>query len=351
MGYIITGTGSYIPKKTKKNIDFINSSFYNEDGSRINTPNAETISKFESITGIKERKYVSENLNTSEIGYFASLEAIKSAKIDPETIDYIIFAHNFGDVMHGVNQYEAMPSLAAKVKSKLKIKNPKCVCYDIIFGCPGWVEGLIQAKAFLESGMAKKCLVIGAETLSRVVDHHDRDTMIFSDGAGASLIENKNIEGGILSHNSATYTYNGETEMLFIGNSYNKNIKDRFIKMKGRKVYEFALNNVPNAMKESLELANVEIENLKKIFIHQANKKMDDAIMKRFFRLYKLKVPNSIMPMNIEHHGNNSVATIPTLYDQVIRNEKKDHSLKKGDIILFASVGAGMNINSIVYQV
>ena len=76
MSYIITGTGSYIPKKTKKNIDFINSSFYNEDGSRINTPNAETISKFESITGIKERKYVSENLNTSEIGYFASLEAI-----------------------------------------------------------------------------------------------------------------------------------------------------------------------------------------------------------------------------------------------------------------------------------
>ena len=351
MGFLITGTGSYIPNNIKKNKDFVNSSFHNEDGSKIITPNIETINKFESITGIKERRYVSKDLNTSEIAYYASVEAIKASKIDPETIDYIIFAHNFGDVLEGINQYEAMPSLAAKVKSKLKIKNPKCVCYDIIFGCPGWVEGLIQAKAFLESGMAKKCLVIGAETLSRVLDHHDRDAMIFSDGAGATIIEKKEKKGGILSHNSATFTSNGEAEMLFIGNSYNKNIKNRFIKMKGRKVYEFALNNVPSAMKECLDEANIEIGRLKKIFIHQANKKMDDAIIKRFYRLFKRKVPESIMPMNIEFHGNNSVATIPTLYDQVIRKEKKDHYIKEGDIILFASVGAGMNINSIVYQV
>jgi len=78
------------------------------------------------------------------------------------------------------------------VKHHLRIKNPKCVAYDVLFGCPGWVEGLIQANAFIKSGIAKKCMVIGAETLSRIVDPHDRDSMIYSDGAGATIIEAKN---------------------------------------------------------------------------------------------------------------------------------------------------------------
>ena len=82
-----------------------------------------------------------------------------------------------------------IPSLATRVKHKLQIKNPKCVAYDILFGCPGWIEGVLQANAFIKSGMAKRCLVIGSETLSRVVDAHDRDSMIYSDGAGASIIE------------------------------------------------------------------------------------------------------------------------------------------------------------------
>jgi len=351
MSFKITGTGSYIPKNIQKNKEFINSTFFNKNGSEIRTPNIETIEKFSSITGILERRYVDEDLNTSDIGFFAAVEAIKDSKVDPETIDYIIFAHNFGDVTSGSNQHEAMPSLAAKVKSKLKIKNPKCVSYDILFGCPGWIEGLIQAKAFISVGMASKCLVIGAETLSRVIDHYDRDSMIFADGAGATIIEKKNENGGILSHNSATYTFEGEAKMLYLGKSNNFKLKDKYIKMKGRKVYEFALKNVPQAMKECIDIAGVDINRLKKIFIHQANEKMDDAIIKRFYRLYKLRIPEGIMPMNIEYHGNSSVATIPTLYDQVLKNKKIGHTLSKGDIILFASVGAGMNINAITYQV
>jgi 3-oxoacyl-[acyl-carrier-protein] synthase-3 len=120
--------------------------------------------------------------------------------------------------------------------------------------------------------------------------------------------------------------------------------------MKGRKVYEFALSNVPNAMKKCFDENGHAIEKLKKIFIHQANQKMDEAIIKRFYKLYDLKPPENILPMNIEVFGNSSTATIPTLLDLVLKDNYNGHKIKKGDLILFASVGAGMNINAVSYQ-
>jgi 3-oxoacyl-[acyl-carrier-protein] synthase-3 len=104
-------------------------------------------------------------------------------------------------------------------------------------------------------------------------------------------------------------------------------------------------------MKKCLDNSGVTIDKLKKIFIHQANKKMDEAIAKRFFRLYKTQMPNDILPMNIEEFGNSSVATVPTLFNLVLKENYKGHSISKGDVILFASVGAGMNINAITYQI
>ena len=120
--------------------------------------------------------------------------------------------------------------------------------------------------------------------------------------------------------------------------------------MYGRKIYEFALINVPKAMKECLEKANLDIKQVKKILIHQANEKMDEAIVQRFYKLYKKEMPQGIMPMSIHKLGNSSVATVPTLYDLIMKGEIENQSLNKGDVILFASVGAGMNINAIVYQ-
>lgn len=125
----------------------------------------------------------------------------------------------------------------------------------------------------------------------------------------------------------------------------------RYIKMYGRKIYEFALNEVPKAMASCLEKSGVDINQVKKILIHQANEKMDEAIVQRFYRLYKQTVPEGIMPMSIHKLGNSSVATVPTLYDLLLKNNVENHSLGKGDIVLFASVGAGMNVNSIVYKV
>ena len=120
--------------------------------------------------------------------------------------------------------------------------------------------------------------------------------------------------------------------------------------MYGRKIYEFALTNVPLAMKKCLDESPFEINDVKKILIHQANEKMDEAIVKRFYGLYDLEMPEAIMPMCINKFGNSSVATVPTLYDLIISGKLAPHKINKGDVLILASVGAGMNINAIVYQ-
>jgi 3-oxoacyl-[acyl-carrier-protein] synthase-3 len=244
-----------------------------------------------------------------------------------------------------------VPSLASRVKNKLGIKNPKCVAYDLLFGCPGWILGVTQADSFIKSGLAKKVLVIGAEALSRVVDPHDRDSMIYSDGAGAAVLEASHDEHGILGQATATYTEE-ETYFIFNETSYNKVLEDKtkYIKMYGRRIYNFALSKVPEGMKEAMEQAGVDIKDLKKIFIHQANEKMDEAIVNRFYKLYGMEVPKDIMPMVIHKLGNSSVATVPTVMDLVIRGKMPQHKVEKGDVVMFASVGAGMNINAIVYR-
>jgi 3-oxoacyl-[acyl-carrier-protein] synthase-3 len=249
-----------------------------------------------------------------------------------------------------------VPSLAARVKHNLRIKNPNCVAYDILFGCPGWLQGMIQVDAFFKAGIAKKALVIGAETLSRVIDMYDRDSMIFSDGAGATVIEYKQAEengSGFLGSSVQSHCTD-ETFYINMGKSYfpESDPSVRYMKMKGRKVYEYAMRHVAEAMKDCLEKSGIPIHGLNKIFIHQANEKMDDAIIKAFYRLYDLKdIPLGIMPMCIQWLGNSSVATIPTLYDLVKKGLDEKHELKSGDVVLFASVGAGMNINAMCYRV
>src|SRR5690606_21906139 len=229
----ITGTGSYIPDIIEKNENFLQHSFLNSDGSNIDNENNIIVEKFKSITGIEERRYAENHLVASALGAFAAEKAIADANIDPETLDYIIVAHNFGDVKYNTIPSDILPSLAARVKHALRIKNPTCVAYDILYGCPGWIEGVIQAQAFIKAGMAKKCLVVGTETLSRVVDKHDRDSMIFSDGAGATVIEAVEGDGGIISFESASFTYD-EAFYLYFGNSNNKRSEEHTSELQSR---------------------------------------------------------------------------------------------------------------------
>ncbi len=348
----ITGVGNYIPSETITNLFFDQHIFLNEEGILLKDNNASISDKLKKITGIEERRYAHSTQVTSDLGLIAARSAIEDAGIDPETLDYIIFAHNFGDVRFGTVQSDMVPSLAARVKHLLGIKNNFCVAYDVLFGCPGWIEGMIQANAFIRAGIAKRCLIIGAETLSRVVDIHDRDSMIYADGAGAAVLEvNNEDDAGIKSHLSASYTLN-EKDYLYFGKSYNNEIcpNTRYIKMDGRKIYEFALSNVPDAMKKCLDSSGYSINQLSKIIIHQANEKMDEAIVNRFYQLYGMPMPENIMPMVIHKLGNSSVATIPSLLTMILKGELEHHEIKKNDVVLFASVGAGMNINAFVYQ-
>lgn len=351
----ITGTGSYIPPFVQKNEDFVNHTFYSEEQQLLPTAPEVIVEKFKQITGIEERRYTTDDLTASDIGAMAAEKAIINSGVDRETIDQIIVAHNFGNVIKNTIQTDAVPSLAALIKHKLGIHNPSCVAYDILFGCPGWVQGVIQADAFFKAGLAKKILVIGTETLSRVIDHHDRDCMIFSDGAGATLLEYKETTEngtGILGIAMQTHSID-EVNYIHMGPS---NLPDsdpgvRYVKMKGRKVYEYAMKHVPAAMKECLDKSGVSIDQLKKVFIHQANEKMDEGIIARLYKLYGISTPpEHIMPMSIHWLGNSSVATVPTLYDLVLNGEVDPHQLHTGDVILFASVGAGMNINAVCYR-
>jgi 3-oxoacyl-[acyl-carrier-protein] synthase-3 len=352
---VITGTGSYIPTIIQSNTDFTHQAFYEENNQPLQSPPETVIEKFRQITGIEERRYVADELNTSDIAILAAQKAVEDSGIDSETIDQIILSHNFGDVIRQTIQTDAVPSLANRVKHGLHIKNPGCVAYDILFGCPGWVQSLIHADAFFKAGVAKKCLLIGAETLSRVTDPYDRDSMIFADGAGACILEYKEVpvDGpGIIGSCAQTHSLD-EIFYINMGKSYfpGSDPGVRYIKMKGRKVYEYAMKHVPAAMKECLEKSGVSIHQLKKVFIHQANEKMDEAIIKRLYQLYGMDQPlKNVMPMSIHWLGNSSVATIPTLYDLACRQQLESHQLHPGDLILFASVGAGMNVNAVCYR-
>lgn len=352
---VITGTGSYIPPHIQSNLDFARHIFYSEDRQPLNIQSGEILEKFKQITGIEERRYIAGDMTASNIGSLAAIAAIADSGTDPETIDQIIVAHNFGNVIKDTFQTDAVPSLANRIKHAIGIRNPDCIAYDILFGCPGWVQGLIQADAFFKAGIAKKALVVGTETLSRVIDMYDRDSMIFSDGAGAVVLEYKDTgenDSGIIGSAAKSHSME-QVDFINMGMSYypESDPKIRYIKMKGRKVYEYAMKYVPTAMKDCLEKSGITIDQLKKVFIHQANEKMDDGIIKRLFQLYDIdEPPGNIMPMSIHWLGNSSVATIPTLFDLVRKEKLQSHHLESGDILLFASVGAGMNLNAVCYR-
>jgi len=349
---IIIGSGSYIPTKIIGRDHFMDSVFYTDEGDKIDKPVEEIIQKFVEITEIEDRRYLEDDEFNSDLGFRAAKEAIYDAGIDQEELDYIIYASNFGEVdKNGMTNF--MPSMSARVKNKLGIRNRKCVNYDMIFGCPGWVEAMIMADTLIKAKKAKLILVIGSETLSRVTDAYDRNKMIFSDGAGAVVVKATDDENvGIIADSTLC---DNDSELQYLENAPSlKQDEDRkplYIRMHGRKIYEYALKNVPIAIKETIDQAGLSIEDIDKILIHQANAKMDYAMISRLFKLYGItNYDHSIAPMTIQQLGNSSVATIPTMFDLIIKGEMKGHSFKEKGTIVFASVGAGMNINALVYR-
>lgn len=353
---MFTGSGSCIPAQKVLNQDFLEYDFLDDLGRPVDSSGrARVIEKFWEITEISERRYAAADEVASDLGARAADRAIADSGIDPESLDYIVVAHNFGDVRADRPYLDFCPTLAARIKERLGISSSSCVAYDLPFGCPGWLQAVIQAHYFLRSGDASSALVVGTETLSRVIDPHDRDSMIYADGAGAAVLEAREDDGGagILSHVTRSDTAEF-ARLIRMGPSYDPEHEDRrlFLKMQGRRVYEYALQTVPGVVKESLDRAGLTLTDVRKLLIHQANAKMDHAILKRLFRLYGVReIPEGIMPMTISFLGNSSVATLPTLFDLIRRGEMEGQGLSSGDVVIFASVGAGMNANSMVYRV
>ncbi len=349
----IIGIGSYIPTQVIPNSHFLDWEFYDAKGNKFDTPNEVIIEKFKAITGIEERRWMEDDMVASDMAVIAAQRALDDSGINPDDLDYVIAATNFGDVEKGNYFSDFMPAVASRIKNRLKLANPKAIAFDVIFGCPGWLQALIMANQFMKAGDAKYAMIVGVEALSRVIDPYDRDAMIFADGAGVVIVKlNAEEDGnGIISYKTVSHAH-PQADLLFNDKSFNPthNQKAKFIRMLGHKIYEYALNEVPAAMKAAMDDSGYDIADLKKVFIHQANEKMDEQIVKRFYRLYKKPMPKDIMPMNINKLGNSSVATIPTLMDMVRKGELEGHTLEKGDLIMLASVGAGMNINAVVMK-
>ena len=352
---VIIGTGSCIPSRQVPNERFMDRVFFESYGRPYPAEETEKIvSKFREITDIAERRYVTDDLVASDLAFEAGRQAVTSAGIDPETLDYIIVAHNFGDVRSDNRRSDFVPTLAARVKANLRIANPACVAYDLPFGCPGWLQAVIQANYYLRSGDARRALVIGAETLSRISDPCDRDSMIYADGAGAVVLEAQDRAEpvGILAHAVRSDTLE-HARLLWMGGAYDQAEGDGqlYLKMHGRKLYEYALTTVPGVVRQCLERAGLGLTDVDKVLIHQANGKMDEAILKRLFKLYGIReIPEGIMPMTVSWLGNSSVATVPTLLDLISKGRIEGQALKSGDRVVFASVGAGMNVNAMAYR-
>ncbi len=356
---VIIGTGSYLPERTIANEAFLDREFHTADGTRIELPTERVIEKFEQITGIRERRWVGPELVASDLAAIAAERAIEAAGIDPETLDHLIVAHNFGDVTDAGRRTDQVPSLASRVKARLGIENPRAVGYDVAFGCPGWLQGVIHADCFLRAGAGSRALVIGAETLSRVCDPDDRDSMIYADGAGAAVLEARESaeppsakQAGVLAHAARTDAAEHAFLLRLAGGARNGDCGALYLKMDGHKVYEYAVKTVPEVISECLAAAGIGIGEVAKILVHQANAKLDQAIVKRVLRGTGIEPEaEALVPMTVGWLGNSSVATLPTLLDLLTRGELDGHRLESGDVVVFASVGAGMNANALAYRV
>ncbi len=347
---VIQTTGAFIPKGRVKNKEFLSNTFLNRSGERIPKSAAEIIEKLHEITSIEERRYACGQ-STRDMASGAAANALEHSTFDRESLGGIIVAHNFGDIQPDEHQGHMIPNLAAKVKHDLGIKNSKCFAFDVLFGCPGWLLAMDQAHHYIQSGAAASVLVIGVESLSRVLDPHNIDSMLFGDGAGAALVvaKEEHEKRGILAYQSVS-DCGEELEYLKMDKPLQGEDPHLYISMTGRSVFKYAVNNVPLVITECLNSLSIKLEEVGQFLFHQANAKMIEAIGMQLAKLHEQTGLGSRVPIILQKLGNTSVATIPTLLDMMRSGELSDYPLKDGDIAVMASVGAGMHANCLVYK-
>lgn len=349
----IVATGSAMPERRIPNSYFLDRQFLHEDGSPMTKPVEEIVAKLEQITGIKERGYISEKGDSVPLMVNAAEDIIQSWGKDRNQIDGIIVAHNAGNMLEGQEGFHTVPNMAALLKNRLGITNHECFAYDILFGCPGWVQGLIQAHQAIQMGDAKNVLVLAVEVASRLLDPFDLDSMILADGSGGAILSaSENENEGIISY--ATFSHALEdVNCIYLDKSYNKEVDHpTFFKMNGKDVYRYATTWVPQVIKKALDKANLTVEDVDMFLFHQANGKMLHAFANNLAQMYNIEGLSfeGKIPTTIEFTGNTSVATVPTMLDLINKGKLEGYKIKPGMKVVFTSVGAGMHCNAVVYQ-
>ncbi len=278
-------------------------------------------------TGIIERRIADPNVATSDMAYEASLRALEAASVDPKDVDGIIIGTVTPDYL--------FPSTACVLQSRLGAK--RAFAFDILAGCSGFLYALQVGKGMIAAGDAKTLLVIGAETLSRIIDFEDRATCIlFGDGAGATVIT-RSEEPGILSICLGSDGDNWELLYMPGGGACipatQESVENKlhYLKMKGNDVFKVAVKAMETASLEAIERAGVTPDEISLFIAHQANLRIMDAVRRR------LDLPPEKVFVNVDKYGNTSSASVPIALDEAVREGR----VKKGDLILFAVFGAG----------
>jgi 3-oxoacyl-[acyl-carrier-protein] synthase-3 len=311
---LLTSSGSYLP----------NNICSNDELSKFIDTSDEWISK---RSGIKNRHFVSKNETTSDLALQAALKAIENSTLDKDDINLIIVATTTPD--------NTFPSTATMVQKKLNIKG---AAFDIQAVCAGFVFALSVAKSLMKDNNYKNCLVIGADSMSKLLDWKDRSTsVLFGDGAGAVILENKeNIDNklddwGILSnviHSDGEYY-----DLLKTNGGVSTDQKIGFIEMAGKEIFKHAVEKLSLSFQEALKLSYKNIEQIDWLIPHQANQRILLAVADR------LKIDPVKVISTVKHHGNTSAASIPLALDYAINNNK----VRKGHLIGFQAIGGGLS--------
>lgn len=313
----IIGTGSHLPSLVVSN----------QDLEKIMDTTDEWI---RSRTGI-ERRHIAVEETTSSMAVAAAREALENARVSPDELDLILVGTISGDCY--------FPSTACQVQSALGAEG--AVAFDISAACAGFLFGLGIADAYIKTGAVKTALVIGAETLSKMMDWKDRSTcVLFGDGAGAAVV--REDDQGILKVLQASDGKRGDALVCAnrsVNNPYVKNAKDMdYTKMNGQEVYRFAVRTVPQSIEKALDEAGVRADEVKYFILHQANIRIIEAVAKRLGQSFEK------FPTNLQECGNISAGSVPVLLDEVSRAGK----LQRGDKIVLAGFGAGLTCGTAV---
>ena len=307
----ITGTGSYLPPKIVTNFDLEKT---------LDTSDEWITAR----TGIKERRIVT-NESTCDLAEKASLNALSMAEIDPQDIDLIILSTTTPD--------KIFPATATMLQNRL---GASCPAFDLQAVCAGFVFAMSTAQQFIENGSAKNILVVGSETMSKIVDWEDRSTAIlFADGAGAVVLsadQNKGIR------HSKLYSDGNYLSSLHVNNNRINELGT--IEMEGNEVFKIAVNKLSEVAQETLTECNMTSEEIDWMVPHQANIRIINAIAKR------IKLPLNKIILTLDKHGNTSAASIPLALDEGVR----DGRIKKGDTLLFEGIGGGFSWGSILTE-